>query len=316
MRRNYLIVSVLLFCFLIAGCGNNDGVIATVNGKEISKADYDQRYNVLKFSYEAEQGTTIDDKKDTEIVKNIRDLAYDNLVKKKLLDPEAAKQGVKVTDKEIDENINYIKKNKNKTDKNGFESFLKQLDIDEKELRGILKDELIYNKMEEKVSAGVVISDQEVKDYYDKNQKTFEKPAGIQIYHILLTDKATAMEVLKKLKAGEDWDKLASEYSIDESNKAQGGDLGVVNKSTNFVEEFKTAALKLKPGEITEVPVQTTYGYHIIKAGENKPASIATYGEVKDSIQAQLEKEKKTEVFNQYIEGLKKKADIKDLRDK
>jgi predicted small secreted protein len=64
MRRKYLIAIALLVSFLMAGCGNNNGAVATVNGKEITKKEYDQRYNIVKASYESEQGTTIDEKKD------------------------------------------------------------------------------------------------------------------------------------------------------------------------------------------------------------------------------------------------------------
>lgn len=304
----------LLVSVVIAGCGSSNGVIATVNGREITKKDYDQRYTIVKASYESQQGTTIDEKKDEETVKKLHDLAYEDLVVQKLLDEQAAKKGVKVTNKEIQDNVDYIKNVKNQNNAQGFNDFLKQLGMDEKQLEVILKEELIYNKMEEKVTAGVKVSDLEVKDYYSKNQKVFEEQGGIQIYHILVKDAATAREIINKLKAGGDWNKLASQYSIDDSNKNQGGDLGIVNESIDFVEEFKTAALKLQPGEITQEPVKTQFGYHIIKAGERKAAGIKSFEEVKDTISTQLIKDKKDKIFNQYIEDLKKKADIKDMR--
>ncbi|HEX3010589.1 MAG TPA: SurA N-terminal domain-containing protein [Syntrophomonadaceae bacterium] len=314
MRRRYLLVWALLVSVVIAGCGSSNGVIATVNGREITKKDYDQRYTIVKASYESQQGTTIDEKKDEETVKKLHDLAYEDLVVQKLLDEQAAKKGVKVTNKEIQDNVDYIKNVKNQNNAQGFNDFLKQLGMDEKQLEVILKEELIYNKMEEKVTAGVKVSDLEVKDYYSKNQKVFEEQGGIQIYHILVKDAATAREIINKLKAGGDWNKLASQYSIDDSNKNQGGDLGIVNESIDFVEEFKTAALKLQPGEITQEPVKTQFGYHIIKAGERKAAGIKSFEEVKDTISTQLIKDKKDKIFNQYIEDLKKKADIKDMR--
>lgn len=315
VRKKFFMVWGLLVCFIIAGCGSGSGVIAKVNGKEITKKEYDQRYNIIKAGYQLQQGVTIDEKKDADTVKKLRDMAYNDLVVQKLLDEEAAKKGVKVTEKEVDENIQYLKTSRNESEEQGYEKFLKQLGIEEKDLPSVLKEEIIYNKMRDKVTSDLVVSDQEVKDYYDKNKQMFEQQAGIQMYHILVEDEATAKEVLNKLKAGEDWNKLASKYSTDDSNKNQGGDLGIVNESTSFVEEFKTAALKLKPGEITQEPVKTKFGYHIIKAGEQKPASIVPLEQVKDTIKAQLEKDKKDQAFSKYIDGLKKKAEIKDLRD-
>jgi parvulin-like peptidyl-prolyl isomerase len=309
-------VWALLFCFVLAGCGSKDGAVATVNGKEITRKEYDQHYNIIKAGYQLQQGITLDEKKDADTINKLRDMAYNDLVVQKLLAEEAANKGVKVTDKEVQDNIKYLKESRNAGDSQGFDKFLKQLGLTEKELPAVLKAELTYNKMQEKVTAGVVVTDEETKDYYDKNIKMFEQPAGIQMYHILVKDEAKAREVISKLKSGSDWNTLAREYSTDESNKDQGGDLGVVNESTNFVEEFKTAALKLKPGEITQEPVKTQFGYHIIKAGEEKAASTVPFDEVKDTIKMQLESDKKDQAFSKYVDGLKKKADIKDLRKK
>ncbi len=309
-------VWALLACFLIAGCGSNSGVVATVNGKEITQKEYDQRNNIIKAGYQLQQGVTLDEKKDADTLKKIRDMAYNDLVVQKLLDEEAAKKGIKVTDKEVEENINYLKTSRNQSESDGYDKFLKQMGITQKELPAILKEELIYSKMNEKITADIVVADQDVKDYYDQNQQMFEQQAGIEIYHILVKEEAAAKEVLNKLKDGGDWNKLAVEYSIDEASKNQGGDIGVVNEGSELVEEFKTAALKLKPGEITQAPVKSQYGYHIIKAGENKAASITPFEQVKDSIKSQLETDKKDQAFSKYIDGLKKKAEIKDLRDK
>ena len=309
-------VWALLACFLIAGCGSNSGVVATVNGKEITQKEYDQRNNIIKAGYQLQQGVTLDEKKDADTLKKIRDMAYNDLVVQKLLDEEAAKKGIKVTDKEVEDNINYLKTSRNQSESDGYDKFLKQMGITQKELPAILKEELIYSKMNEKITADIVVADQDVKDYYDQNQQMFEQQAGIEIYHILVKKEAAAKEVLNKLKAGGDWNKLAAEYSIDEASKNQGGDIGVVNEGSDLVEEFKTAALKLKPGEITQAPVKSQYGYHIIKAGENKAASVTPFEQVKDSIKSQLETDKKDQAFSKYIDGLKKKAEIKDLRDK
>ena len=70
----------------------------------------------------------------------------------------------------------------------------------------------------------------------------------------------------------------------------------------------------LEPGQYTQQPVKSQFGYHVIKAGERKAAGIMSFDQVKDQLKAQLETEQKDKAYNEYLEKLKKEAAIKDLR--
>jgi parvulin-like peptidyl-prolyl isomerase len=83
----------------------------------------------------------------------------------------------------------------------------------------------------------------------------FKQPAGIQISHILVNTEEEAGQILKKLKAGEDFASWAG--NSPNVKFQQGGDLGTVNEDSSLVPEFLTAALKLEPGQMTEKPVKT-----------------------------------------------------------
>ncbi len=87
-------------------------------------------------------------------------------------------------------------------------------------------------------------------------------PEKIRCAHILVEKQSKALEVLEKLKAGQSFDKLAAEYSIDSSRK-RGGDLGYFGHGV-MVKEFEKAAFALKKGEVSQ-PIKTQFGYHIIK---------------------------------------------------
>lgn len=316
MKKGIIVVMVLCLAVFVLGCNANktDKSIAEVNGEKITQADFNALYAVIKADYEKSQGTTLDEKKDKTVIDQIKTSTYDNLVMQKLIRQDAKKQGIKLDSKEIDQYITYIKESKNANDKEGYKKFLQETKFTEAGLRQYLETQQLNSKLAEKVTANIKASDTEAKKYYDENKSEFKDAGGIQIYHILVKDEKIAKEIINKLNNGGDFAALAKEYSIDTSNKDQGGDLGIVNEDTQFVEEFKTAALALKPGEYTNEPVKSDYGYHVIKAGEKKQAQQKTFDEAKATIIAQLEKDQKDKAFNAYLEKLKKNADIKDLR--
>ena len=138
--------------------------------------------------------------------------------------------------------------------------FETNFEIREKDIRYIIETQLLREKVLEAVIGEL--------------PRTKEQ---VWALHILVADEATANEVLAKLEAGEEWGALASQYSTDASNKDKGGDLGWFGKG-QMVAEFETAAFALGVGE-TSQPVQTQFGYHIIRVlgHEERPISDDEY---------------------------------------
>ncbi|MFK4996750.1 peptidylprolyl isomerase [Bacillus sp. N9] len=107
-----------------------------------------------------------------------------------------------------------------------------------------------------------------MKEYFEENKEKFNEEEQVQASHILVEDEKTAKEVKEKLDAGEDFAKLAAEYSTDESNAENGGKLGYFGRG-KMVKEFEDVAFSMKKGEISD-PVKTEHGYHIIKLTDKK----------------------------------------------
>ena len=140
MKRRKIMVLALCLAVFLAGCTNKaNKPIAEVNGEKITQADFDELYAVIKADYESSQTVKIDENKDKEIVKNLETKTYDNLVLQRLIRQDAAKKGIKIDQKEIDETIKYIKDTKNQNSKDGFKNFLEETKFTEASLASICR---------------------------------------------------------------------------------------------------------------------------------------------------------------------------------
>lgn len=144
------------------------------------------------------------------------------------------------------------------------------------------------------------VSDQDIKQYYDEHLSDYRVPDRVHVTHILFkttgktpaeitTIENTARDVLNQIKAGKDFGELAKQYSED-SSAQKGGDIGWIVRGQT-VKEFEDAAFSMKPGQVSDL-IRTIYGIHIIKVLDKQTAHLQTLDEVKDGIQASLQKQK------------------------
>ncbi|MDZ7618351.1 MAG: peptidylprolyl isomerase [Patescibacteria group bacterium] len=154
-------------------------------------------------------------------------------------------------------------------------------------------------------------TDEETQAFYDSHPEDYSQPAQVRARHILLNEKEGAKEAVealhKRIVAGEDFAALASEHSDCPSGQ-QGGDLGFFSKG-RMVPEFAEAAFALKTGEVS-APVQTEFGYHIIKVEDRHDAKKLEFGEVQEDIKKKLGNEKFETKLSELIEQLKKTTKV------
>jgi parvulin-like peptidyl-prolyl isomerase len=321
MLRRLSLMRYLTTTFLIAalvavlaGCGGggssgsvpNDAV-AEVNGQTITQEQFNALLDQAKKSYVTQKrkwpaaGTT-----EYDTLKN-QAVAY--LVQREEFQQEADKLGVSVSNADVEKRLKQIKKQYFGNSESRYKSQLKKQGLTDAQVRDDIKAQLVQEKIFKKVTNGVKVSNADVQKYYNQHQSQYGTPEQRDVAHILVKSKAQADKLYARVKAGEDFTKLAKKYSQDPGSKAQGGKLTISKGQT--VGPFDQTAFLLATGKFSH-PVKTDFGYHIIKAlGPIKPAQTTPFSKVKASIKTQLVQQKRNDAMTNWSDKLKKDFDGK-----
>ncbi len=133
---------------------------------------------------------------------------------------------------------------------------------------------------------GPTITEQKVKERYDATVANKPGEEEVHARHILVNNEDEAKKIIAQLKGGADFAQLAKQDSKD-PGAAQGGDLGWFKKA-DMLPEFSAAAFALQPGQITETPVHTQYGWHIIKVEGRRQAPPPTFEQARDQLRQDM----------------------------
>ena len=302
IKKAHIIIGVLLLIIVIGvvigslmysknkgGLGMNNELAAEVNGQKITMESLNKEYEKIP----AQQRPSV----------KRMDLLNQTIVTTILLQ-EAKKEKITISDDEVEKVISEVKLPPGQT----MESIL-QLQgytLDEFKLR--LKDQLVIQKLLNE-TVTVNVSDEEIKEFFDKNKDAFKQQLSVNASHILVNSSIEADEIVKELKKGVNFEELAKEKSLDTGTKESGGNLGVFPKGA-MVKEFEDAAFSLKVGEISN-PIKTQFGYHIIKVNEKFEEKDATLEDSKDKVEEAVRRQKLNEAALDYIRNLYTSAKIK-----
>lgn len=151
------------------------------------------------------------------------------------------------------------------------------------------------------------LDDAALKDAYKKKYESGSMPMEVRARHILVDDEAKAKELIARINKGESFDKLASENSKDPSS-ARGGDLGYFLQ-TEMVKEFGDAAFAMAPGQLSQAPVKTQFGWHVIKVEDKRQRAKPSFEEAKSA----LEQEARQAMLDAKIAELRAAAKVEIL---
>jgi peptidyl-prolyl cis-trans isomerase C len=294
-------------------------VAAEVNNEKILNADLERIVSSIRAR---ESSLATGSPEAQTALDNIRDQILDNLITQRLLSQEARRRKITPAKKAVDDALQNIK---GTADDAAFQQTLAREGKTVEDVRRIISEELAIRELTKQLTADVVVTEAEITKFYNENQDEFKIPEAVRPRHILLAVKpdatpaerqkvrVRAQALLKKAQASNaDFSKLARENSDDKGSKDEGGNLGfsIRERLIGPWKPFADAVFAAPVGKVIG-PVETEFGFHIIRIEEKKPARTIPLSAVHDNIEALLLRNKIKDRLEQRISTLRTQATIK-----
>src|SRR3954467_6560084 len=226
------------------------------------------------------------------------------LVSAEWIQKEAQKQGVKVSDKQVQKQFQDQKKQSFQKAAD-YQKFLKTSGMTEADLLFRVKLDVVSNAVRAKIIKGKdSVTQAQIAKYYNKNKQRFAQPERRDLEVVLTRTKAKADAAKAALDGGQKWASVAKKYSIDEASKAQGGKLPGVAKGQQE-KSFDDAIFGADKGKIVG-PVKTQFGYYVFKVDKVTPASQQSLAQTKETIANLLKSQNQQKALNDFVTKFRK----------
>ncbi len=255
-----------------------------------------------------------------EAMKAIGPQLINQMILIELINQEAAKQHVVITNAQVNARLDDVRKQYAERVPGGLDALLAQRHQTLASYKDQMKTEL---KVEALVAKTLPAGEPTVR-YHARHLLILTTSGGPQMTpgakppHTDDEAKALIAKAQDDLKAGKSFEEVANQYTEDPSNKdpntgqGKGGDLGIIDAKTPFDPNFLKAALALKPGEVTPTPVKSIYGYHLIKLDSSSAAPLPTDKKMYDDAAATDRRQQVQQAIPGYVEKLRSGAKIVD----
>ena len=307
-----LALLTLVVVLVLTACGGGGGTgslgssdVIVVGGQHVTKDDLNTMMERAKKSYEANKQKF--PKAGTQEYIALQGQALTYLLQRAELAQRAKQLGVKVSDKEVQDRVDLVKKQSYGNDEKKFEAALKQQGLTVDQYKTFEQFQLLSEDVYKKVTDKVNVSDAAVKSYYDKNKALYKQGQTRDVRHILVKSQALANQLYGQLVAAHEknFAKLAKKYSKDPSSASNGGKLTITKGRQ--VPEFDKTAFSLSTGQIAKPVHSGQYGWFIIQAlSPVHPPSVTPLSKVQATIRQQLEQTQKNQVMTTWINDMQK----------
>ncbi len=228
------------------------------------------------------------------------------LIDRELILGEAARLDVKISPDEMDAALSEVRGSYSQDE---FNQLIRQEGKTLDSWLAALKLRLITAKVSTAILADQVqVADQEAEAYYLAHKEEYRRPLEIRARQMLFKTREDALNVLGRLDDGDDFAKLAEQYSLS-PDRESGGELGYFSQGT-LPREFDQVLFRLPVGQVSE-PVESPYGIHLFLVERRRAAGLRPFAAVKDEITAMLVRQKEEDVFRQWLEKLRATVRVK-----
>jgi peptidyl-prolyl cis-trans isomerase SurA len=314
------ILAIGLMCGVVAA-EVTDRIVAVVNDEVITLTELNRAFEPYAKNIDASYKGN--DKE--AVIKQNKTVFLHRLIDQMLIEHEAQKAGAGLAAIKDEEVMTVLK---DMLDKNNMsmETYSKKLAADgntldavKKEIKGQL---LRMRLLRREVQSKIMVTDEELGDYYDKHRQDYEGKEAVRIKQILLpapagadktmreNAKEQARQLRERILKGEPFEQLAAQYSKGPA-AAQGGDIGFVERGV-ILPDVEKAAFALPVGQISDV-IESEMGFHIIGVVDKRGAGLKPMPMVRDEIKAKIEDEKLAKKYDEWIESVRKRSFI-DIR--
>lgn len=294
-------------------------VLIKVNNEKLTRAEFDKKIESQIAYYEQYYGAGYFTKPENAAnLKSFKESMLDNLADEMFALQKAAELKLVPSDTELKTEIDKTIKEQTDT-AGGEEKFTKQLEALKytmDDFKEAVRRQIIIGKLYDYIVKDITVADEEINNYYQQNLYDYTtKPDVMNLSHILVTTQDEALKIKKEYDAGKSFEELAKQYGTD-GTKDKGGLLGDISyDDQNYDQTFMKFAKTVPEGKVSQ-PVQTKYGWHLIKVNKKTEYPVKPLADVKEDIKTTLMDQKKSDKYNTQMTEWKGKASIKVYKDR
>ena len=297
------LLALALLC-LLAGCvrskpDTSEQIIAKVNGEPVPMKD-------LLVSFQQLRGEQDEiSQKNPKLLEQLKTRALNEVIIMTLLRQESAKRKVHIAKEEVEGRLaNW----KDSYPTGGFEEMLRKLATTEDFLKKRIEDQLLIEKLTDELFGNETrVGDEEIKQYFKQHESEFVRAEKVHVFQILVPTKEEAEKIRQEIVSNKTTFESAALQKSLSPDSAKKGDLGFFGKNEKIA--AFNEAFGLSVGAISK-PIQSRYGFHLLRVVEKQPAKKLTLNDAKSDILKALKREKEIKIYKEWVAKLLKDGDI------